>query len=260
MPEVWSFMGKVDLKIDWATYEAAKYAVEHWHYSRCMPGCDSVKLGVWEDMIFKGVIIFSRGATNKSNIPYGIKTTEICELTRVALKEHATPVTRMIKIAIIKLKQHCPSLRLIVSYADSEHGHSGGIYQGGGWIYEGESRDSNIIVNGIRKHRRSLGSKYGTNSLEWIRKNIDPEAQRIKTKAKYKYLMPLDEEMRKQIEPLSKPYPKRDKQAIGGDHPHSGGAAPTVTLQTKRPKQAMTPDQGEQRRGSADPDAPEIAR
>ena len=26
---------------------------------------------------------------------------------------------------------------------------------------------------------------------------------------------------------------RRDKQAIGGDHPHSGGAAPTVTLQDK---------------------------
>jgi hypothetical protein len=140
----------------------------------------------------------------------------------------------MIKIAIIKLKQHCPSLRLIVSYADSEHGHSGGIYQGGGWIYEGESRDSNIIVNGIRKHRRSLGSKYGTNSLEWIRKNIDPEAQRIKTKAKYKYLMPLDDEMRKQIEPLRKPYPKRPKQAIVSDQENSGSATLTRTLQIKR--------------------------
>ena len=108
-----------------------------------------------------------------------------------------------------------------------------GYIKGGGWIYEGESRDSNIIVNGIRKHRRSLGSKYGTNSLEWIRKNIDPEAQRIKTKAKYKYLMPLDDEMRKRIEPLRKPYPKR-------------------------PKQAMASDQEAQRQGSADPDAPII--
>jgi len=35
-----------------------------------------------------------------------------------------------------------------------------------------------------------------------------------------------------------------------------GGAAPTVTLQDKRPKQAMASDQGEQRQGSTDPDAP----
>jgi hypothetical protein len=48
--------------------------------------------------------------------------------------------------------------------------------------------------------------------------------------------MPLDDEMRKRIEPLRKPYPKRDKQAIGGDQPHSGGAAPTVTLQNDTEK------------------------
>jgi hypothetical protein len=51
---------------------------------------------------------------------------------------------------------------------------------------------------------------------------------------------------------------KRDKQAIGSDQEHSGGAAPTVTLQNKRPKQAMESDQGSQREGSAHPDAPTI--
>ena len=73
---------------------------------------------------------------------------------------------------------------------------------------------------------------------------------------KYKYFMPLDDEMRKLIEPLRKPYPKRDKQAIGSYQEHSGGAAPTVTLQIKRPKQAMTGDQPEQRECNAHPDAP----
>ena len=58
----------------------------------------------------------------------------------------------------------------------------------------------------------------------------------VKVEPKYKYFMPLDDEMRKQIEPLRKPYPKRDKQAIGSDQEHSGGAAPTVTLQLRRTK------------------------
>jgi hypothetical protein len=37
--------------------------------------------------------------------------------------------------------------------------------------------------------------------------------------------------MRKQIEPLRKPYPKRDKQASSSIPDDSGGATPTVTLQ-----------------------------
>jgi len=83
-----------------------------------------------------------------------------------------------------------------------------------------------------------------------------PDVIKIKGSSKIRYLMPLDDEMRKQIEPLRKPYPKRDKQAIGSYQEHSGGAAPTVTLQNKRPKQAMESDQGSQREGSAHPDAP----
>jgi hypothetical protein len=40
---------KVDLKVDFCSYEAAKYAVEHWHYSKTMPAGKTVKIGAWED-------------------------------------------------------------------------------------------------------------------------------------------------------------------------------------------------------------------
>ena len=42
-------MSSVDLKVDWCSYEAAKYAVMHWHYSKTMPAGKTVKLGVWEN-------------------------------------------------------------------------------------------------------------------------------------------------------------------------------------------------------------------
>ena len=53
--------------------------------------------------------------------------------------------------------------------------------------------------------------------------------------AKYKYLMPLDEEMRKQVSLLSKPYPK--KSCVGSSkieqasfQNQEGGVVPTSTL------------------------------
>lgn len=50
---------------------------------------------------------------------------------------------------------------------------------------------------------------------------------------------------------------KRDKQASGSYQEHSGGAAPTVTLQNnKRPKQAMAGHHPKQRQCDTDPDAP----
>ena len=30
-------VSKVDLRLDWVGHDAAKFAVEHWHYSHAMP-------------------------------------------------------------------------------------------------------------------------------------------------------------------------------------------------------------------------------
>lgn len=211
-----SSSSKPDLKIDWATHEAAKYACEHWHYSRCVPAGKVVKVGAWKNGKFIGVVLFSRGATPHIASPYGLTQCEVCELTRVALCFHNAPVSRVLSIAIRFLKQCSPGLRLIVSYADKDQCHHGGIYQATNWVYTGlQNADSRgaFIVNGKKVHPRSIGAKGGVQSLKWIRKNLDPRATEYITKGKHKYLMPLDDEMRAKILPLAQPYPKRPKQA-----------------------------------------------
>jgi len=55
----------------------------------------------------------------------------------------------------------------------------------------------------------------------------------VNTKGKHRYLMPLDDEMKKRILPLSKPYPKRPKLGNDADHANSDGATPIRTLQEK---------------------------
>lgn len=229
MSEVWSFMGKVDLKIDWATHEAAKYACLHWHYSGCIPKSKLVKIGVWENDVFKGVIIFSYGATPDLVKPYGLSMIEGCELTRIALRDHFTPVSRMISIALKFLKKNSPGLRLVVSFADPNENHHGGIYQATNWIYTGRSQGCYFYRD---KHGKIWHPRNVSENLSLSGKCIKPsQCEKIWKEGKHRYLMPLDDEMRKRIEPLRKPYPKRDKQAIGSDQEHSGGAAPTVTLQ-----------------------------
>jgi hypothetical protein len=47
-------------------------------------------------------------------------------------------------------------------------------------------------------------------TLEMVRRFFDPNATEFHTEGKRKYLMPLDKQMRKQIAPLAKPYPKTD--------------------------------------------------
>lgn len=222
-----------ELKIDWCTHEAAKYAVENWHYSKRMPKSKLAKFGVWEDKRFVGVVIFGVGATPEIAKPFGLKAIEVCELVRVALTKHKTQVSRIVSICLRKLRESMPGLRVVVSFADTSQGHHGGIYQAGNWVFAGDSFDTYLKVNGVVQHRRTLGHMYGTSSLETIQRTIDKNAQKVKTLAKHKYLMPLDDQMRKQIEPLRKPYPKRVRSVdsdTSGDQPEVGGANPTRTL------------------------------
>jgi len=211
-------MGKADLRIDWATHAAAKYAVETWHYSRSMPSA-SVKIGAWESGRFIGVVIFGRGAASEIGSPYGLPQDEICELVRVALRPHVTPTSRILAQSLRLLKSSNPGLRMVVSFADTEQGHHGGIYQATGWFFEGSKEYHAYRVNGNVVHPKTLHSKYGKGgqSVPWLRKHVDQKAERVHGAMKHKYLMPLDDAMRAQIAHLAKPYPKRAKQATTGD-------------------------------------------
>ena len=253
-------MSKSDLRIDWATHEAAKYACENWHYSGCIPKSKLVKVGAWENGKFIGVVIFGMGATPNLCKPYGLNMDQACELVRIALSAHKSEVSKIMSIAIKFLKKSNPGLKLIVSYADKDQGHTGAIYQATNWIYQGlvnSGLRSAFVVNGKKMHPRTVGLKGGTQSLSWVKKNLDPNAYEHFTSGKHKYLMPLDAEMRDKILHLSKPYPKRTKRqepenhsGLGGSTPtralhrsasetgdgsdqeHGGGATPTRTLQT----------------------------
>ena len=232
---------KPSLKIDWATHEAAKFAVENWHYSRRMPKAQLVKVGAWEGQTFIGVVIFGVGATAEIGSPYGLKQTQVCELVRVALRPHSTPVSRILAIALKFLKKKNPGLKLVVSFADSSQGHHGGIYQANGWVFTGSEEYHAYRVNGEVFHPRSLHHKYGKGgqSIPWLRANVDPQAERIKNGVKHKYVMPLDAEMQAKIIPLSKPYPKRAGSIVAdasGFQSEEGGSIPTPALQLSEAK------------------------
>ena len=202
----------VELKIDWCSHEAARYACLNWHYSKSVPAGKLVKIGAWENGQFIGCVIFSRGVTKDIASPYNMTQTEVCELTRVALTKHISPVTQILAKAIKMLKRHNPGLKLIVSYADCDQEHKGVIYQACNWIYEGHIQVRGaIMILGRKRHARSIHSKYGTGDIQWLKDNVDPETAIVPTAGRHKYLYPLDRQTAKEIQPLSKPYPSKSK-------------------------------------------------
>lgn len=211
------------------SYEAAKWAVEHWHYSERMPRGAVILFGVWERSHFVGSVVYGRGATDHLCTQYGLDTVEGCELVRVALKSHETMVSQILAKTIQTLKVTNPRLRLVVSFADPSKGHHGGIYQASNWVYSGvTSASREYWANGRMIHARAVGHMRtaagvrGGDVLEWLKRTVDPAAKLVITKPKYRYLFPLDRGMRKQIAPLALPYPSADEDSRVS-RPTSGG-------------------------------------
>jgi len=223
-----------DLRLDWCSHAAAKYAVEHWHYSKRLPSGKLTRIGAWEGGDFIGCVLFGRGNNNNMAQRYGLPQTEAAELTRVALTNHVAPTSRIVARAVHLLRRFSPGLRLLVSYADPDQGHHGGIYQAMNWVYVGSSvPQRELLVAGHWMHKRSASAKWGTAAPQRIRELTGLDVSYGPEAWKHTYLYPLDDAMRKQIAPLAKPYPKRGRgETDNAPQPNaeSGGASPTRPL------------------------------
>lgn len=73
-----------------------------------------------------------------------------------------------------------------------------------------------LLLHGQPKHPKTIHSNGWRQNEAWLRANVDPNARCVRTPGKFRYLMPLDEEMRRRVAPLALPYPKRPK---GGPRP-----------------------------------------
>ena len=201
------------MRLEKASHKAIKYACLNFHYAKSVPNVGLAYNVFNNNNEWCGVICFGIGATNNIGRPYGLSQGQIVELVRMALNGKQENTTKAMSIAIRLLKKDAPNVKLIVSYADSEQGHYGIIYQATNWFYTGFSIDTNLIVNGKREHRRTLGSRFGTCSSEKLKlKGHNVEV--LKTKPKWKYIYSLDKSLVPLCKSLAKPYPKKQAQEV----------------------------------------------
>lgn len=175
----------MSFKVYLTSYRSAKFAVEHWHYSKSMPSGKLVKFGVKENDKFIGAVIFGRGANMNMHKYLGVDVTECAELCRVALDTHQTPVTQILAVCIRLIKKYNPDLKILFSYADeTNQGHKGIIYKAGNWQYHGQRKTSSGVhwlVHGKLIHNRSMSSKYGS------RANFSKDAKPVGNLVKHLY-------------------------------------------------------------------------
>ena len=138
------------------------------------------------------------GASPNLGTALDLDQTEVCELTRVALREHQHAVSEIVALALRQLRATNPGLRLVVSFADPKEGHHGGIYQAGNWVFTGMSNPvTEYLIGGRWRHTRGA---YHHPDRATARSRQAP--------GKYRYLYPLDRAMRRRLGSLGQPFPR----------------------------------------------------
>ena len=187
-------MDRKGLFIDYCSYEASKYAVLNYHYSKAMPSGKLVRFGVWEDEEFIGSVLFGSGANPYMSQMLEITPYEVCELVRVALNKHKNPVSKIVSFCMKKLNKDFPRLKAVISYADPMQNHKGKIYQAMNWLYLGETKKStHFMKDGKFYHSRSVNQKV-RDSEDFTRSGFEKVYMK-----KYKYIYLFDKSLKSRI-------------------------------------------------------------
>ena len=212
-------------------YKGAKFACENFHYSKTIPAGKAFMLGVWENDKYIGCVVYSRGANCHMSKYFGLPTNQISELSRVALREHKTAVSKILSISLKLLRKHCPDLKLIFSYSDiTNQGHQGGIYRADNWtlLNKSVSKSGHVKFAGKIVHYRSINAKFKS------KKNIPPELlaqfEKLPPQEKYLFVKLLDKNLN--ISALSKESVASSSQLL------EAGAKPSSALQSKEANNA----------------------
>lgn len=198
------------IKLTLANAESIKFACLNYHYAKRVP-IVAIAFNVYEDSQYCGVICYGHGATPNLAGSLNKYHGQVIELVRVALNGKQKTTSECLAASIREIKKRCPLVEFVVSYADSDQNHKGIIYQATNWLYLGLMNEGSLgefIVKGKNYHPKSIHAKGWKQSLEWIQKNIDPNAKIKRTKGKHKYVMPMNKKARKEVAHLVVPYPK----------------------------------------------------
>lgn len=175
------------------------------------------------------IIIYSLGLYDNENNLQGVCTfsypcrmlmesTEyyLLELTRLVINENLEK--NLLSYFVTSCLNSLPKPIEIVSYADSNQGHHGYIYQATNWLYTGlSSKEKKVFVSGKLQHRRTLNSLYGTSSPEELSKKtgINIEVEEQDGKHRYFYFLGNKREVKQMKSKLKYPilpYPKGDNK------------------------------------------------
>ena len=224
----------VDCVMTGATPDECWPLIRDFHYSKRMPSSIS-HCFAWR----KSGGLFGDTGEPLAVIIYGYPVNrnwpqDAIELLRMArTNELDKPLSGFISWSVKWLKANT-NHPFILSYADTNQNHHGGIYQASGFSYVYSSKDGENIGftddNGEYIHGRTCYSRFGSSALDHI-KRLKPNWKPVYAKPKNLYIRPLRQKLPtilRKMDWKELPYPKPDNAARPLDK-----AVPTVTSQVQ---------------------------
>lgn len=124
------------------------------------------------------------------------------ELARVWAPDHHAPgeLTSALSTAVKLLKQDVPECKALVSFADPNMDHHGGVYQAASWVYTGQSSEARVYLleDGTPVSRRAFHSGG---------KSFKPNLPETRLPGKHRYVRTLGKAtLRVAVKPYVKPF------------------------------------------------------
>lgn len=158
------------------------------HYARRIPPMKHA-YGLYDGKWLVGIITYGPTPTPavQQNICGGGWAENVLELNRLCVDSDRRNAASILVGRSLRL---LPRPKIIVSYADTKHGHVGYIYQATNFLYTGmvTAHDDEYWVNGVKIHARTLTARGISAPKEWARRN-GIQIDRAQPKHRYVYFV-----------------------------------------------------------------------
>lgn len=169
--------------------------------------------GLESDGMIEGVVIYGQPSPPVQRHAFKDRDFQLFELSRLVIQT-AEPNAASFLVAN-SLQQLLPRPCAVVSYADTEWGHCGYVYQATNWRYTGatKSHDHAYLVDGRRVHPITLRDRGISDPKRWAREN---NIKTIPPLPKHRYFIAVGSSRQKRkiweklVYPVVTPYPKLD--------------------------------------------------
>ncbi len=155
--------------------KSAGTIIEKWHYSQSINGLMAdYCFGLFDRGRLIGAMIFGKPAMVNQWKKYVDAPEDLLELRRLACINNTLKNTESFFIghALRWLKKNT-LIKIIVSYADSNYGHTGIIYKASNFVYRGNTAPGRVIMfDGKKYHDKAIRTKY--------KGELKPFAKRLK--------------------------------------------------------------------------------